>query len=270
VPGELYIGGEGLARGYLNRPELTAERFIRNPFSEKSGGRLYKTGDLARYHPDGNIEFLGRLDHQVKIRGFRIELGEVEVVLSQHPAVRGSIAVVREDAPGHKRLVAYIVPNEEKTPTVNDLRIFLKQRLPEYMIPAAFVILDALPLTPNGKVDRRVLPEPVQARPELESMFVAPQTEDEKTVAEIWAEVLGLERVGVYDNFFELGGHSLLAMQVIYRLEGSFQMEFPLRNLFEIPTVAGLAKHIETIRQTVQNLQDSSLTLAGEREEIEL
>jgi amino acid adenylation domain-containing protein len=243
VPGELHLSGVGLARGYFNRPELTDEKFIPNPYNP--GTRLYKTGDLVRYLPDGNIEYLGRIDHQVKIRGFRIELGEIEAGLSQHPDVHSAVVVAREDVLGSPRLIAYIVPNPEATASVGELRSFLKQQLPEYMIPSAFVMLEALPLTPNGKVDRRALPTPDTARPELEKPFVAPRTEVEERLAAIWSEVLGLEQVGVRDNFFELGGHSLLATQIVSRLREVFGMELPLRRLFESPTVAELAKSIE-------------------------
>ena len=244
ISGELHIGGIGLARGYLNSPDLTADRFIPDPFSGDPGARLYKTGDLARYLTDGKIEFLGRMDHQVKVRGFRIELGEIEVVLTQHPAVRQAVAVVRKDVPGDNRLVAYVVPSIEQTPTRNELRNFLKSKLPEYMVPSAFVVLDSLPLTPNRKVDRRALPIPDGSRPEPEGGFVAPRTPVEETLAGIWAEVLGVERVGANDNFFELGGHSLLATQVMSRVRSAFEVEIPLRSVFESPTVAGLAVQI--------------------------
>jgi len=240
VSGELYIGGVGLARGYLNRPELTAERFIPNPFSDEPGARLYRTGDLARYLPDGNIEFLGRIDHQVKVRGFRIELGEIEAVLRQHPHLQAAVVLAREDTPGDKRLVAYVVPREEPAPTISELRRFLKETLPEYMVPSAFVYLDALPLTPNGKVDRRALPAPDQTRPELESAYVAPRTREEKILADIWAQVLGVEQVGVHDNFFELGGDSILSIQVIARANQA-GLQLTPRQLFQAPTVAGLA-----------------------------
>jgi amino acid adenylation domain-containing protein len=242
VPGELYIGGVSLAQGYLNRPDLTAEKFILHPFSSEPGERLYKTGDLARYLPDGNIEFLGRTDHQVKIRGFRVEPGEIEIVLGQHIAVQQAVVVAREDVSGgNKRLVAYVVSAQEQSPTVSELRNFLKEKLPDYMVPSAFVMLDTLPLTPNGKIDRRALPAPDTARPELERTYVAPRTLIEQTLTEIWTEVLRIEQVGIYDNFFELGGHSLLATQVISRVREAFQAEIPLRSLFEAPTVADLA-----------------------------
>jgi amino acid adenylation domain-containing protein len=262
VPGELYIGGAGVARGYLNRPELTAEKFIPDPFSAEPGARMYKTGDLARYRPDGNIEFLGRADRQVKIRGFRIELGEIEVALGQHPAVREAVVLAREDTPGdpsaslltEKRLVAYVVAEREPLPTTTDLRNFLKEKLPEYMVPAVFMLLDALPLMPNGKIDRRALPSPDRSRPELGKAFVAPRTPTEESLAEIWAQLLNIERVGVHDNFFDLGGHSLLATQLVSRMREAFQVEIPLRRLFEMPTVAGLAESIEAARQAGQNL----------------
>jgi amino acid adenylation domain-containing protein len=254
VPGELHIGGKGLARGYLNRPELSAEKFISNPFSDEPGARLYKTGDLCRYLPDGNIEFLDRIDNQVKIRGFRIELGEIEAALTQHSAVRASVVVVREDEPGSKRLVAYVVPHPEQALTITELRRFLKDKLPEYMMPSAFMILEALPLTPNGKVNRQALPAPELARPELEKSFAEPRTPIEEVLAAIWIDILRLEQVGIHDNFFELGGHSLLATQVISRLRKVFQVELPLRCLFESPTIAELAETIEKTMKAGQGL----------------
>ena len=255
VKGELYIGGAGLARGYLNQPDWTAEKFIPHPFSTEPGARLYKTGDLARYLPDGRIEFLGRTDYQVKIRGFRIELGELEAVLREHPAVREAVVLAQEDASGEKRLVAYVVAERESRPAANDLRSFLRQKLPEYMVPSALVLLDALPLMFNGKMDRRALPALERARPELENAVVIPRTPTEEILAEIWVQVLGLERVGIHDNFFDLGGHSLLATQVVSRIRDAFGMEIPLRRLFELPTVAGLAESIDVTRRAGQNLQ---------------
>jgi amino acid adenylation domain-containing protein len=254
VPGELYIGGAGLARGYLNRPEITSESFIPNPFSQQPGTRLYRTGDSCRYLPDGNIEFLGRIDHQVKIRGFRIELGEIESTINQHPGVQGSVTIVREDVAGDKRLVAYVVPRQEGAPTINELRSFVKQKLPEYMVPSAFVFLDSLPLTSNGKVDRQALPVPSQNRAELEESFVAPRTPTEEMLAGIWAELLHVEQVGIHDSFFDLGGHSLLATQVVSKLRETFGVDLPLRFLFDAPTVAGLAERIETARRSEQGL----------------
>jgi amino acid adenylation domain-containing protein len=243
VPGELYIGGAGLAQGYFNRPELTAERFTPHPFSEVPGARLYQTGDVVRYLPDGNIEFLGRVDHQVKVRGFRIELGEIEAVLGGHPGVREVVVLAREDSPGEKRLVAYVVAQEGPAPSVSELRGFLKERLPEYMVPSAFVGLPALPLTPNGKVDRKALPAP-DGRGVAEG-YVPPCTPTEELLAGIWGEVLRQERVGRHDNFFALGGHSLVAMQVIAQLSQVFPVKLPIHTLFAGPTVAELAEAVE-------------------------
>jgi acyl carrier protein len=253
--------------------------------------------------PDGNIEFLGRIDHQVKIRGFRIEPGEIEAMLGQHPAVRETVVMAREDilsapspalgeasrtewptrgsastsgatcttrrrkwdTPG-KRLVAYVVPEQRQSPTLGELRHFLREKLPEYMVPSAFVMLEALPLTPNGKVDRRALPAPGQDRPELEGAFVAPATPEENTLAEIWAQVLGLERIGVHDNFFELGGHSLLVTRVLSQIRETFQVELPVASLFKYSTVAELVKYIETIHWATQSSRVAPGTLKRERE----
>ncbi|MCG8363542.1 MAG: amino acid adenylation domain-containing protein, partial [Pseudanabaenales cyanobacterium] len=241
VPGELHIGGVGLARGYLNRPELTTERFIPDPFSDEPEARLYKTGDRARYQTDGNIEFLGRIDRQVKIRGFRIELGEIEAVLAQHPQVQQGIVVGAEDGPSNQRLVAYVVV-AEASPPANELRRFLRERLPEYMTPSTFVMLDTLPLTPNGKVDQQALLASDTSGQSLETEFVAPRNETEVLLANIVTNVLGLLRLGVHDNFFDLGGHSLHATQAISRIRAAFAVELPLRRLFEYPTIAGLAE----------------------------
>ncbi|MDZ7269872.1 MAG: amino acid adenylation domain-containing protein [candidate division KSB1 bacterium] len=240
VPGELYIGGAGVARGYLNRPDLTAERFVPDPFCSEPGARMYKTGDLVRYLASGEMEYLGRRDDQVKIRGYRIELGEVEAVLAKHPGLREAAVVAHTGAGGERRLVAYVVPAGEAAPTAAQLREFLRAELPEYMIPASFITLAALPLTPNGKVDRRSLPAPGENRPELENVYVAPRTPAEQTLAAIWQQVLGVSRVGVHDNFFELGGDSILSIQVIARAKQAGLGLTP-RQLFEHPTVAGLA-----------------------------
>lgn len=255
VPGELCIGGVGLARAYLKRPDLTAEKFVPNPFSEKPGARLYKTGDLARYLPDGNIEFIGRLDNQVKIRGFRVELGEIEAVLGQHSAVREAVVVAREDTPNNKRLVAYIVPSQSPAPVAGELQRFVKEKLAHYMVPSAFVFLDMLPLNPTGKVDRRALPAPDASRPDLAGAFVAPRNSVEEILAGIWAELLKIESVGIHDNFFDLGGHSLLATQVMSRIAKVFHVELPLRSLFERPTVAALAGCIEETRSKKQPVE---------------
>jgi amino acid adenylation domain-containing protein len=255
VRGEMYVGGAGVARGYLNLPELTAFRFIINPFSDQPNARLYRTGDLARYRADGSIEYLGRIDYQVKIRGFRIELGEIEAALSQHPTVRQIALMVREDEPGNKYLVAYIVPREAVLPTVSELRSFLKQKLPDYMVPSAFVMLDSLPLTPNGKVDSRALPAPDRARLGSEKTFAPHRTPIEEVLTGIWAQVLGCESVDIHDNFFDLGGHSLLATQVMGRLRSILQVELALRCLFESPTIAELAESIEATMKAGQKLK---------------
>lgn len=290
ISGEIYVGGDGLAQGYLNRMELTAERFVSNPFQfatklqnaakpapdsvyypySATSSLLYKTGDLARYRSDGNLEFLGRIDDQVKLRGFRIELGEIEAVLSQHPAVQEAVVVVRE-VEGNKRLIAYTASSQPLLPS--DLRTFLKAKLPDYMLPSAFVNLKALPLTPNGKVDRRALPVLIQT--ESAPIDIAPRTAVETALAEIWMALLGVKHVGVQDNFFELGGHSLLATQLVSKIRVAFQIEVPLRYLFEAPTVAGLAQYIETtlIAQKEANLNtavNSNQINLRQREEVEL
>ena len=244
IAGELHIGGTGLGHGYLNLPELTAEQFIPNPFSREPGARLYRTGDLARYLSDGNIEFLGRSDHQVKLRGYRIELGEIEAVVAQHPLVQAAVVLAREDTPGDKRLVAYLVSRGASV-SMSEVRKFLACKLPEYMIPSAVVFLEQFPLTPNGKIDRKALPAPDQTRPELAEQYRAARTPTEVLLAGIWAEVLKIERVGMHDNFFALGGHSLLAMMVIARINKRFHVAVPLRSLFQLPTVAALAQLID-------------------------
>ena len=242
VPGELLVGGVQLTSGYWNRPKLTAEKFITNPFH---AGRVYKTGDLVRWLPDGNLEYLGRTDHQVKIRGFRIELGEVESVLRRHSAVREAIALVREDTPGDRRLVAYIVAHNRPDNLIDELRTFLGASLPQYMIPAAFVFLDSLPLTPNGKIDREKLPAPERSH---RGRYLPPGTPTQEMLASIFSDVLGLERVGAEDNFFELGGNSLLAMRVVSRVRQALGVELPLRDLFVAPTVSQTATRIEALR----------------------
>jgi amino acid adenylation domain-containing protein len=244
--GELHIGGEGLARGYYDLPVLTAEKFIPDPFSNKPDARLYETGDLARFLSNGTIEYLGRVDHQVKLRGFRIELGEIEAALRQHQEVEQVVVVAQEGANGEKRLVAYTVSRNGSPPPPGELRSYLKEKLPEYMIPSAFVMLEKMPLTPNGKVDRRNLPAPDDTRREITGALIGPRTPAEETLANIWREVLGLKTVGVHDNFFELGGHSLLGAQVMSKLTETFRVELPLRTLFEAPTIAGLAAAIAT------------------------
>ncbi|HFB67606.1 MAG TPA: amino acid adenylation domain-containing protein, partial [Calditrichae bacterium] len=254
VPGEVCVGGMNLARGYHNRQDLTAEKFVANPYSEK-GERLYRTGDLARFLPDGNIEFLGRIDHQVKVRGFRIELGEVETALTKHPGVKEGVVIVREDSPGDKRLVGYVVPHDPENFSVSDLRKFLMEKLPDYMVPSAFVVLEQLPLTPNGKVDRKALPKPDRIVRDDDEPFVAPRNELEEKIAEVWKEVLDVEQVSVTDNFFLIGGHSLLATQLVSRLREVLDVEVPLRKVFENPTVAGLAEFVESARRVEKGLE---------------
>jgi amino acid adenylation domain-containing protein len=246
IPGELHLAGDGLARGYYGRPEMTAERFLVNPF--RPGTCMYRTGDLCRWLADGNLEYLGRLDHQVKLRGFRIELGEIESVLSKHPGVRQCLVMAREDEPGLKRLVAYIVPSTQEAANVTELGAHLKESLPEFMIPSAFVMLEAFPLSPNGKIDRKALPKPEYAGESEE--YVAPRTGTEEQIGTIWAGVLGLERVGIHDQFFALGGHSLLATRVVSRIRQAFGIELPLRAMFEAPSVAQLAKRVEELRSS--------------------
>jgi acyl carrier protein len=236
-----------LARGYLDDDPLTAARFSINPFTDNNGDRLYKTGDMGRYLPDGAVEFAGRIDDQVKIRGYRIELGEIEVVLGQHPGIREVVATVREDSPGDKRLVAYVVAQDGTALESRELRTYLKAKLPDYMVASAFVFMDALPLTPNGKVDWRRLP----AAELVQRDFVAPRTPIEELLAQIWSDVLKLDKVGIHDNFFDLGGHSLLATQVVSRLRKFYKFEIPLRMLFEASTLEELATMI-TMQQAGQ------------------
>ncbi|HLJ26155.1 MAG TPA: amino acid adenylation domain-containing protein [Candidatus Angelobacter sp.] len=256
VPGGLYLAGAGLARGYWNRPDLTAERFLPNPLSVRGGERMYLTGDRARWLPDGNLEFLGRVDHQVKIRGFRIELGEIEAALQEHGGVRQAVVIAREDETGDKRLVAYVVPEQADESgngsgraelQISELREHLLGKLPEYMMPSAYVQLEELPLNQSGKVDRKNLPQPDTDTPEQE--YVGPRSATEETLCRLWQEILRRERVGIYDDFFKIGGHSLLAARVAARMRESFQIAIPLRRMFESPTVARLAEVIDEITQ---------------------
>lgn len=261
VSGELYIGGLGVARGYIKRPSLTAEMFIPNPFCEDGGSRLYKTGDLAQYKSDGTIDFLGRKDNQVKLRGFRIELGEIEESLIQMPNIKDAVVLLREDTPGLKRLVGYIVPRNKSVPSYEELRSFLKQKLPDFMIPSAFVPLDELPHSPTGKIDRRSLPAPENVRLEFEREFVPAQTPLEIILAQLWCYVLGVERIGVHDNFFEFGGHSLLATRLMSRLRKMFQMDLPLRKIFEIPTISAFAVMMLSDASAAERIQRTAQTI---------
>jgi acyl carrier protein len=238
---------------------MTAAKFIPNPFSEEPGARLYKTGDQGCFLPNGNLQFLGRIDHQVKIRGFRIELGEIEAALGQHPAVQQAVVVAREDRPGDKRLVAYILPHRGLACMPGDLRSFLQKTVPKYMVPSAFVLLDTLPLTPNGKIDRRALPAPDRARPALEGALVAPRTPLECLIAEIWRDLLGVDRVSVHDNFFDLGGHSLLSMQLIASLEKKLGLQIHSRELV-FQTLGQLAAACEEQMRLLQTSGPTSFT----------
>ena len=271
VLGEIYIGGDGVVRGYLNRPELTAERFIPNPFSfdpfsSDPQARLYRTGDLARYLPDGNLQYYQRLDYQVKVRGFRIELGEIEATMTQHPEVKEAVVVVRPAEGGENILVGYVVP---RTPgadaqVIPQLRQFLQSKLPEHMLPNVFVGLEILPLTPNGKIDRNALPQPDALRRDLLTHYVAPRTLVEKQIAEIWSQVLKLDPVGINDNFFELGGYSLLAIQIVSRLRPALNVEIPLPILFELPTISALAERVESLKWAAQGLQDGMVNASDD------
>jgi thioesterase domain-containing protein len=245
APGELHIGGDGLARGYLNRPDLTAEKFIRDPFSPDASARIYKTGDVARYFPDGTIECLGRTDHQVKVRGYRIELGEIETVLGQHPGVRSTVVVARKDERGVDYLVGYVIPRPDADASLDSLRKALKAKVPEYMVPSYFVTLDAWPLTPNGKIDRKALPEPSQSGDGEARTIVPPKTDPERALAPIWEEVLKVKPISITDNFFDLGGHSFLAAVLLAKIRTQLGHTLPLGTLFTAPTIQQLAALIQ-------------------------
>jgi amino acid adenylation domain-containing protein len=264
--GELYLAGEGLARGYLHRDELTAERFVSGSFGGGQVERAYRTGDLVRYRPDGNLEFVGRIDHQIKIRGFRIELGEIEAALAKHEEVREVAVVAREDRPDDKRLVAYVVPRADTLGLVERLKSKLRERLPDYMLPTHFVFLATLPLTPNGKVDKKSLPAPDPEAVATGTPHVAPRTPTESQIAAIWADALGIASPGIHDNFFDLGGHSLKAAQIVLELRSALRVDAAMRHLFEQPTIAGLAETMDVLA-----VADAGATAGGsEREEIEI
>jgi len=246
VAGELYIGGVGVGLGYLHDPERTSSAFIPDPFEAEGRACLYKTGDRVRYLPDGNIVYLGRTDFQVKVRGFRIELGEIEDVLHKHPEIAASVVIAREDIPAVKRLVGYIVFEDEKTMSTNTLRKYVKARLPEYMVPEQWVILEAMPLTNNGKVDRRNLPPPGNRRPDLDQDLVPPRNQAEDFLARQWCALLQLDRVGIHDRFFELGGSSIQAAQFIESMDRYFDVNIPMTAIFEAPTIAAFAAHLQT------------------------
>jgi amino acid adenylation domain-containing protein len=270
VAGELHIGGVGLARGYLNRPDLTAASFVPCPFSPEAGARLYKTGDRARYRPDGSIEFLGRIDQQVKLRGFRLELGEIEAALNHQPNICASAAAVWPDEAGGQRLVAYLVPEQEPKPTVEELRRFLQERLPDYMLPAAFVWLDELPLLDSGKLDRQRLPDPAGVTSPPETAPLPPRTLVEELLAGIWGQVLGLKHLGIQHNFFHLGGHSLLATQIISRVREVFRAEIPLHDLFEAPTVASFGRRVEEALHLKHGVQPRPIERAARQADMPL
>ncbi|MYX40140.1 AMP-binding protein, partial [Streptomyces sp. SID89] len=270
VPGELHLAGVRLARGYHRRPGLTAEKFVPDPFGDAPGGRLYRTGDLVRYLADGAIEFLGRIDQQVKLRGFRIELGEIEAVLAQHPGLRQVAVVARDIRPGDRRLVAYLVPRDDAGPDVAELRDWAGQRLPSYMVPSLWTTLPELPLTPSKKVDRKALPEPATAGELPDRPYRAPRNPTEEIVAEVWAEILGVERIGVDEDVFVLGAHSLLATRVLARLVAVFDVDLPLRCLFEATTVAALSQVLlEALEAQIAELTDEEVAalLAQEGED---
>ncbi|MFI5104754.1 MAG: amino acid adenylation domain-containing protein, partial [Terriglobales bacterium] len=260
IVGELYIGGDGLARGYLRRSDLTAERFVPDPFSASGGERLYRTGDWARPMANGKIECLGRMDYQVKIRGYRIELGEIESAMLEHPAVERAVVMVRDSQHGNKELIGYAVPCRNQTINTRDLQFLLSTKLPRHMVPSRFVVLAEMPLTSNGKIDRKALPAASSPQPKPEPKSVAPSTSLEQVVADIWAEVLQVDRVGVEDDFFQLGGHSLLAAQVVSRIRRAYQVDLPLRRLFEKPSVRQLAGAIEdALTEQIEMLSEAEV-----------
>jgi hypothetical protein len=269
--GELYIGGEGVVRGYWNRPDLTAERFVPDPFSDNAKARLYKTGDIARYLADGNVEFLGRNDHQVKIRGYRIELGEIETLLDQHPSLQKAVIIAREDMIGDKRLVAYLISRNGNPPVFSELRDYLRERLPDFMIPSHFVALDAFPLTPNKKIDRKALPMPGKATVERrENAFVPPQNPLQQQIAAIWQDLLGVPSVGIHDNFFDLGGHSLLAVQAHRRILEATGKELTVTDLFRFTTIQALVAFLNEQNhepQAVEASLDKSISRAERRKQ---
>ena len=268
--GEIHVRTPYLTQGYVNDEAMTSARFLPNRFRPEAGDRIYRTGDMGRLSPDGHIEFVGRRDFQVKIRGFRIEVGEVVVTLRRHPAIGDVVVAPGEDAHGDRNVVAYLETKQAPSPSLTEIRTFLQQKLPEYMIPSAFVFLEALPRTPNGKIDYASLPTPDFERSRLDTEFVAPRTPIEVAIAEIWQSVLKLDQVGIHDNFFDLGGHSLLATQVVVRVRESFHIDLELRYLFQVPTLKGLAGTVEILRNSTQNHESFTKNSEGDRSEIVL
>jgi acyl carrier protein len=271
VAGELYISGDGVARGYLKRPELTAERFLPNPWSGARSARMYRTGDLARYRGDGSIEYLGRIDHQIKLRGFRIELGEIETALREHEEIKEAVVLLHDDNEVDATLVAYISPLTTLTVSPEQLRAYLGRFLPAYMVPGVIIELATFPLTPNGKIDRQALPDPDREQRMVGTAFVPPQTELQEQLAEIWYQLLKLSHISIYDNFFDLGGHSLLITRLAARIRNTFEVNIPLRDLFEAPTIELMASRIEqcqlelfeqagdeSLKQMLSSLEDLS------------
>jgi acyl carrier protein len=254
LPGEIYIGGEGIARGYRNRPELNQEKFLADVISGRPGALLYRTGDLARLRGNGDFEFIGRIDHQVKIHGYRIELPEVQLAVAAHPDVNHAFVMVREDQPGNRRLVAYVTLRRPLPSATDALRQYVKSKLPAYMVPAAIVLMEAIPLTPNGKVDRAALPAPCE-RPRIATAYAEPETDLERAVASLWEEVLGVENIGVNDNFFDLGGDSLLGMRLMAALQDTFGIELPLRDLFTSSTLRELCATLRASEHQAGRLQ---------------
>jgi hypothetical protein len=263
----LFIGGAGLARGYLNRQELTAERFLINPLMAGSDAKMYRTGDLVRWLADGNLQFMGRIDHQVKIRGFRIELGEIESVLASYGLVKDAVVVDRDGIDGDKQLVAYVVPEVVGVPLKDEsLREYLRESLPDYMVPSIFILLESLPLTPNGKVDRKALPSPDLST--LTVHYVAPETDTERRLCEVWQRLLGVERVGVNDNFFRLGGHSLLAMRLVSEIRSQWGVEVVIRAVFESPEISALSGIVDQAVLTQQSGGGSEIYRIKKRREL--
>ncbi len=270
IPGEISVGGAGLARGYLKRPELSATKFVPNLFSDEPGSRLYRSGDLGRFLENGDIEYLGRIDNQIKIRGFRIELGEIETLLAAHPHIRECLVTTAKDARGENIIAAYFVPVKDQTVTSKELRAFLREKLPEYMVPSAFVMLEAFPLTPNGKIDRKALPDPTTHRIDLQRTYVPPQTPTEEILASIFSEILSVPKIGSNDHFFELGGHSLLATQLLSRIRDKLEVDLPLKALFEHPVVNEMAREIDRLKQETSGVKEPPIKPIERRGELPL